>query len=482
MTAALSRALIDVRPTTRAELRGWVRATLELDVPDHAHCPGHACPMDYLEHAFFDHAPDALVWANRGGGKTFYGAVATLLDLVFKPGIAVCILGGSFDQSQRMYEYLRDLLDRPGLRGLVAGKLTQRGARLTNGSRVELAAQSDTSIRGRRVQKLRCDEVDLFDRERWRAAQFVTRSKWCGDTLVRGGVEAMSTMHRPYGLMHELTTAAGGRGAWRVLRWCAMDVIDRCEPWRACQGCSLWPACGGAAKAAAGFLPVADVLAQQARASREAFDSEMLCKRPSTSNLVFPTFDPAIHVRPLDAEPKLQWVGGVDFGMRNPFVMLWAQLRPSAGGLCLEVIDEYVQSDRTLEQHVTALGRRDWPWPAWVGVDPAGRARNDQTGASNVAVLGAAGYRVRHAGSRIDAGIELLRRRLTPADAALGPQLLIHPRCTSLIRSIEAYHFDPDQPRNPTPVKDGHDHAIDALRYLAINLERSRGRIERRDY
>lgn len=45
---------------------------------------------------------DCVVWAARGTGKTFLGAVATLLDLVFKPGVQIKILGGSLEQSRRM--------------------------------------------------------------------------------------------------------------------------------------------------------------------------------------------------------------------------------------------------------------------------------------------------------------------------------------------------------------------------------------------
>lgn len=482
MTQSLVQCLAEVRPSNRVELRGWLRAALALSVPDRAHCSTHASPMDYLEHVYFEREPDPIVWANRGGGKTFYGAVATLLDLLFKPGISICILGGSFDQSQRMYEYLCDLIDRPGLRDQISGKITQRGVRLRNGSRVELSAASNTSIRGRRVQKLRCDEVDLFKPEYWLAAQYVTRSKQCGSIAVRGSVEVFSTMHRPFGLMCKLVDQAAASQSWRVIPWCALDVVARCEPWRECEWCTLAGDCAGQAKTAGGFLDVADVLAQQARSSQASFESEMLCRRPSVNDLVFPAFDPTRHVRPLEADPALKWVGGMDFGLRNPFVMLWIQLRSMANGLRLEVIDEYVESERTVDQHISVISARDWPKPAWVGVDPAGAARNEQTGASNIELLQRAGYSVRRRGSRIEPGIELLRRYIDPADGSAGPGLLIHPRCERLIRSLQAYHFDPDQPQKTVPVKDGNDHAIDALRYMAINLERGSSKVRSRGY
>lgn len=476
-SGGLNGVLCGVRPRDRAELRGWLRAVLGVRVPDGAICSQHHSPMDYLEHVFFERGGDVVVWANRGGGKTFYGAVATLLDLVFKPGIAIRLLGGSLDQSSKMFEYLRWMLERPGLRELIDGRLTQRGVRLVNGSVVELLAQSETSVRGQRVQKLRCDELDLFNRDVWSAAQFVTRGARCGGVDVTGSIEVFSTMHRPFGLMSEVIDAGE---VWRAFRWCALDVIERCdEASRSCEGCGLWSACGGAARGARGFLSVDDVLAQQRRSDVERFEAEMLCRRPTRSDAVFKSFDTARHVRAVEADRALAWVGGMDFGVRSPAVVLWAQLRPSGAEQAVEVIDEYVQTDGTMDEHLSALRGRGWPGLSWIGVDPAGSQRNDQTGVSNIALLERAGYTVRRRRTRLDEGLSELRRRLGSARGE--PLLVIHPRCERLIESMAKYHFDADRPWSTTPVKDGADHAVDALRYMVMNLGCG-GRVVRRGY
>ena len=242
-----------VRPQTPNQLHEWLRCVLGVEVPRAPTEPGSSAPFDYLCHAFFEGAapesPDGVVWANRGGGKTFYAAVATLLDLAFKPGIEVRILGGSLEQSGRAYEHLRRLFEREEMRGLVDGAITERRLRLRNGSRAEILAQSEASVRGTRPQKLRCDEVDLFDPEVWEAAQLTTRSRVCGEgagaVLVRGAVEAIGTMHRPRGLMASLTRAGNGR---RVFRWGFVDVLERCPQERACAACPLWDECAGRAK------------------------------------------------------------------------------------------------------------------------------------------------------------------------------------------------------------------------------------------
>src|SRR3982750_695679 len=88
------------------QLYDWVTSILKLKLPRSHVCPGHDSPFDYLRHAYFEPAGDCVVWAPRGGGKTRLGAAATLLDLLHKPGVAVRILGGSLEQSLRMWEPL----------------------------------------------------------------------------------------------------------------------------------------------------------------------------------------------------------------------------------------------------------------------------------------------------------------------------------------------------------------------------------------
>ncbi|MFW6060169.1 MAG: hypothetical protein ACODAQ_08300 [Phycisphaeraceae bacterium] len=483
------RRWMGLRPRTARELHRFVRVALGLDVP-------RAAPFEYLVHAFFEGSPsgaslrsgpvceersaDCVVWANRGGGKTLLGAVATLLDLLFKPGVQVRILGGSLEQSAKMHAHLVALCDRPMVRSLLDGEPTQRRVRLVNGSAAEVLAQSQRSVRGVRVHKLRCDEVELFDPEVWQAAQLVTRSGYCGDVYVHGSVEALSTMHRPGGLMGRLVAgtedgeggggsgpslrsgpAYGGRGR-RVFRWNYLDVIERCPEGRPCASCVLWEDCRGRAKAARGFMKVDDLVAQWQRSSRETWAAEMVCKRPRRSESVYPNFDLARHVGEMaDGSPPVL-IGGMDFGLRSPLVMLWAHV----AGERLHVVDEYVEEGRTLEQHLHAIAQRGWARPAWVGVDPAGRQRNSHSGLTDIDVLRAHGYVVRARPSAVQEGIERLRRRFD------RDTLRVHPRCVKLIEALRNYHFDHQRPHSEAPVKDGPDHACDALRYMVVNLER----------
>lgn len=481
-----------VRPRNGEQLHRFLKRALGVDVPRQAVLPGSCGPFDYLSHCFFEPSMgdamarlwprDAVVWACRGGGKTFLGAAATLLDLVFKPGIQVRILGGSFEQSSRMYRYLRAMLDRPLFASLLPRRPTRRRIELRNGSAVEVLSQSHRSVRGLRVHKIRCDEVELFNPEIWEAAQLVTRSGMCGDTAVTGAVEALSTMHRPFGLMSKVVEQAEARGV-RVFRWSALDVARACEAWRPCGGCVLEDCCGGAARGAGGFVPIEDLLSQRRRCSADVWASEMLCQQPQRSDSVYPSFSPRLHVTagrtPGDGAgggENVMVVGGLDFGLRSPLVMLWALVEASGDGpprdWPVHVFDEHAASGLTLEQHLEAMGQRPWPRPRWIAVDPAGAQRNSQTGLTDVQCLRRAGYAVRYRREMVREGIEAIRRRLE------RQTLTVHPRCRGLIEALTCYHFDVERPTNESPVKDGPDHLCDALRYLVMNLECGGGKVE----
>ncbi|MHC4976878.1 MAG: hypothetical protein ACYTF7_09780 [Planctomycetota bacterium] len=257
LTLAHKASLVGVRPRTPNQLHAWIRAVLGITVPREALLDGSQPAFEYLVHTFFEdraqgRPDDCVVWACRGGGKTFLGALATLLDMIHKPGIEVRILGGSLEQSRRMHEHLRGMLGRPPLDQLVDGKLTERRVGLSNSSRCEIMAQSHTSVRGAHPHILRCDEVELFDRDVWEAAQLLPRSERLGDIEVRGRVEAFSTMHMPHGLMHEIVADQSAERA--IFRWGIVDVLAECPQTRACQTCSLEPECAGRARVACGHV------------------------------------------------------------------------------------------------------------------------------------------------------------------------------------------------------------------------------------
>jgi len=622
-----------IRPRTPSQLHAWLRLMLDLDVPRRAMEPDNDAPFDYLCHAFFEDTRkirDCCVWANRGGGKTMLAAVATLLDLLFKPGIKVCLLGGSFEQAARMHEHLAKFLEVEPFRSHVK-RLTRDRIELANGSVASVLSQSQTSVRGWHVHRLRCDEVELFEQELWEAAQLTTRSGWCGDVFVQAGIEAFSTMHRAGGLMESLVERAarsgevghgddssidtgavgaplsfnvstesrnesGDKGAvsiadtprWsatadpgmsfnvstesqnddtgnpagtaatesapkpfrvrgkpsfpthpiftptiaardahglqsmgfnmnspfidspsddpsfpplaparRLFRWGVLEVLERCGAERSCGTCVLFEECRGRAKSSEqrGFVSIDDVTIQKQRVSRPTWESEMLCRRPTTRDAVYAEFDPGHHVVGNAREPRVPIIAstctsdlaikpiilaGIDFGYRAPTVVLLAKYDPLTDQLLIfdELHVKEKTTDRIIEMTDTLLNRHGVPRPSWIGADPAGHQRGEHTGVSTVTLWKRAGFPMRTRPMKIEPGLDAVRARLRAADGSI--RLRIHARCGLLVRALRAYRYPPGgfsevalvSAQETPPLKDGPDHAADALRYLVTNLDR----------
>jgi len=477
---AVYAALRRTRPGNRRDLKNYIKVFLRMDVPDKKVCGEHDTPMDYLWHSFGgDFAgngrpnADAIVWANRAGGKTKLAAVATLLDCVFKPGCQVRILGGSGEQAGRMYDYLTAFL-RNGFEEFLCEPVRKQKCVFANGSAVEVLTQSPMSVRGQHIQKLRCDEVELFDEDVFAAAKFTTRST----AAIKAGMELISTMHRPYGLMQKAVSSADHLGT-PVYKWCLWEVIEKCTD-RSCSQCPLWGDCGGKARQAEGYLRIDDCITAMRRSSRAGWQAEMLCKRPSLENVVFDEFDPAVHVRPVDYNPSLPLYRSLDFGFVNPFVCLWIQVDDDG---IVRVIDEYVRSRATIDVHAAEMKRRTPGGEQRMAAtfcDPAGSGVNDVTGTSVVRELRTLGIPARYRHSGILEGIELIRRAVKAGDGK--SRLVISPRCERLIEAMQCYHYpDSAGPGAELPQKDGvYDHPIDALRYFFINYTRGKKTATRR--
>lgn len=461
------------KPATRTDLKNYLQFYLNLNVPDKKICPCHDSPMDYLWHSYSENDlfltkdsklktqnSDCIVWAGRGGGKTYLAAAATLLDSLFKPGCKTRILAGSLQQAQRMYDYLLGFLHN-GFEDCVKKTPQKNKCFFANGSNVEVLTQSMASIRGSHIHKLRCDEVELFKKQIFDSAKFTTKS----NNGIIAAMETLSTMHQPFGIMHDLVNKAQ-ENKTKIFKWCVWEAIENCAG-RSCSQCPLNSDCQGKAKIADGFLKIDDVIAQMRRSSRAAFESEMLCLRPSLENVVFAEFKPQLHIVPVQYNPNLPLYRTLDFGFVNPFVCLWIQI--DAKGTIF-VIDEYIQSRKTIDVHAEEIKNRK-PYNDNVIMtfcDPAGAGVNDVTGTSPVSRLRAAGIKLRYRPSEINTGVELIRRALKTGDNKTN--LIINPRCGRLIEAMQSYHY-PQTGSIEQPQKDGiYDHPIDALRYFFINF------------
>jgi hypothetical protein len=371
-----------------------------------------------------------------------------------------------------MYEYLAGFVAEH-FEDRIDGRMHQEKCRFQNGAKVRVLSQSQRAVRGQHVQKLRCDEVELFQEEIFNAAKFCAQSRGA----VLGAMECLSTMHQPFGLMQKIISQAADAHI-PIYKWCLWEVVEKCTPDRRCSRCPLDNDCRGKARRADGFLRIDDCIAMMRRSSRMGFETEMLCLRPNMENAVFGDFDPAVHVCPLEYNEDLPLYRAIDFGYVNPFVCLWIQVDREG---VVRVIDEHVQSGRTLSSHAELIKQRTPGGPQRVAAtycDPAGAQRNGESGKSPMDLLREAGIKTYSSKSDIQVGLELIRRALRAGDGS--SKLVISPKCPRLIEAMQGYRYprSAQGDRAEVPVKDGvFDHPIDALRYFFVNYYRPSGKV-----
>ena len=236
-------------------------------------------------------------------------------------------------------------------------------------------------------------------------------------------------------------------------------------------------------------MPIEDLISQRQRVSDRVWDAEMMCRRPTTLEAVYPAFRPDRFVGPdepwrvsKDAAGGV-WFGGMDPGLRCPTVILWAWAQWRGADAILHIAGEYTATDRTvrdnlaaadavaLASHLPSCSDLDV-----LAVDPAGHQRSGQTGESDVQVLRGAGCTVHTPRAPLRMGIEAVLRRV---DHGL---IRVHPRCEGLIHALQSYRYDPHQPNKEEPLKDGPDHACDALRYLVLAFDKAGSGVKTRGY
>jgi hypothetical protein len=519
----------DPAPTTPNQLHDWLRRVLSISLPRRPILAGHQSPFDFLAHTFLAPAghsalstpADSVLWAARGAGKTYLGALLVFLDMVFRPRINIRILSGSLAQALRLFAHLKTFIRAAHYEDKVQGRIHAHSLTLVNQSTVEVLAQSETSIRGTRVQRIVCDEVDLFTPSLFDAAQLVTRSATCGEHHLLGSVVCLSTLHRPQGTMSRLI-ADCANGARSLFKWSVIDSLEHCPSSRACSSahphpdaaaiplpilnpppadaCPLHNECQGRAKhtdpSEPGHFFITDAIALKSRVSHDTWKSEMLCQGVSRAHAVYDQFHPDIHIvthldmeshfrigcpNPLDPEraANLSLVCGMDFGLRHPTVILWGILDSSPQHpSILYIVDELRTTGQTTEANAARIAgglsahttpADCWVMPQMVAIDPSGNARHTSSTYSDAQHLHRAGLKVVNPDNAIERGIRAVQARIAPAQGS--PRLFIHNRCQQLISDLLTYRYHPDLPHSSTPVKDGPDHGCDALRYLVVSIE-----------
>ncbi len=186
----------------------------------------------------------------------------------------------------------------------------------------------------------------------------------------------------------------------------------------------------------------------------------------SKKDRVYPEFAYETHVSAAARyNPDLPLYTAQDFGIRDPWAILWLQTDPADN---VYVIDEYVRNGEIVDHYAGVLldGFERYAHPVANYGDPAGNQQNPVSGSSIIREFQARwGIRVQTVTSPVIDGITAIKR-------ALGQnRLFVAPRCTHLIECFQNYRYAPSGGREDgeRPLHDWTSHAMDALRYFFVN-------------
>lgn len=214
---------------------------------------------------------------------------------------------------------------------------------------------------------------------------------------------------------------------------------------------------------------------------------------------VHPSFDRAVHVVP-SFDPPEDWprFGGIDFGVRDPFVHLWVALAPDE---VVHVYREHYRRDERLKDHARAIWQvegcpdcmpADFGSDAWHGWTVRTALGEQECGTCGGSGLRGPEPHVRWADAagldqrRTLAGEYAISTTESPKDRDAGfnaidealqldvegrPHLVIHDCCLDTIREMEGLRWDEKRKAETATV--GDDHAWDTLRYVVLGMRRA---------
>lgn len=390
----------------------------------------------------------------RQAGKTTTVAMLALIEAIVEPYSNVILLSRSFRQSTEIYNKIKFF--HFCLNSKLAKKVNAHEMRFSNESRIFCLPCRDDTIRGfSNVSLLVIDEAARVPDNLYRTVRPMV--------AVSGGrIVCLSTPNGRRGFFYREWT--GGGEDWHRVEIPATQV-PRIKP---------------------------EFLEAERRSLGEAwFRQEYLCSFEGQEGLVFPSLRGCL-VEQLpqgfpDRAPKLllpagnyhgewhddlyerqpivgDWVGGIDFGFRNPFAAVWG-LKDHDDVLWL--LGEHYQAQQPLAHHATMLPRAVL-WHA----DPAG--------AGDIAHLRAGDFHIRKGVNALATGIAAVTHRINTDGLKI-----LKGRCPHLLREADLYRWPAPgaggggeegakETRTSEVPIDANNHALSALRYLVATLDKGK--------
>jgi hypothetical protein len=494
-------------------LHAFIEAKYGISIPRRAVCleHGHCSPMDALYQFVTEQVHGAVWLAPRSGSKTMLSALVMLLNTILRPGTGGIAVGATEMHAKRIYDRLRDLLrmesggrepqDHPDVRMSIESRTTWE-----NGSVFEIVPSTMQAVNGPHYPVCLFDERELANDDVFEQSRNIAQST----PTKRAQNLITSTMKRAHGAMSKLVAeirqdeAAGVEPTYRLFVWCWKEVTQnqahccrvanpdlpddqKCNCDRVVKGTredgsprTFMDECGGSLARADGFLSLEDMQSRFKTNSRDMWESELCCLRPSTKGVILADWNRTRHgVKNWDPNPEYGPVfGGLDFGGTEPHCYVLVQLLRDEHTVRREGIEIVMPANSLVvfdslyraEIGLAELGDRiDALEDKWRTKYPDFRVAArwaDSTGSGKVCRQTLAERRPRPIvtkPSTKDVAGSVTQMRELVAENRLFVDLV---RAPMLADEIEAWSYKPnsDQPL------DDFDHAVSATRYCAFGV------------
>lgn len=201
----------------------------------------------------------------------------------------------------------------------------------------------------------------------------------------------------------------------------------------------------------------------------EQWNQEWLAEFTNPQKLIYKNFDANIHVLPgRDFDSKMPEFGtkniGIDFGMTDPTAAVFVHIDLEGNWW---IYDEIYETDLDLDPLVFALRNK-------MGDDRFTRIIGDSRGRFEIESLRRRRFRITGSKKGADSivnGIHELQALLYVREGSGLPKLFIRSSCKNTIREFESYSWETDDKGEilDNRPEDKFNHALDALRYLALD-------------
>lgn len=211
----------------------------------------------------------------------------------------------------------------------------------------------------------------------------------------------------------------------------------------------------------------------------DQFNQEWLAEFVNPTQLIYGDFqfDTHVYTKHDDEPHNYSSMLGIDFGMTDPTAAVFVKLDFEGNWW---IYDEIYQTDLHLDQLVYVLRDKmgDEHFTRIIG-DGAARFELESLRARRFRITGA-----KKGADSIHNGIREVQALLKVREGTGKPKVFVHASCKNTIKEFESYSWIRDQFGELTNVpEDKNNHAMDAIRYLALDRAKPMQREKRkRDY